>query len=83
VVGTVAALGLFLPSIDKVWGAAPHDENTRERLRMGEVVYLGSTLAVTLLAAYAQGNLAPLYMGFGLALVIVAVQEHSLRHRQA
>jgi hypothetical protein len=79
VVGAVAALGLFLPSLDKTW-----DEGDREhayRVRQGEAVYLGTTAAITLLASYGQGSMGPFVVGFGVALLIVGFQEHALRHR--
>lgn len=81
VVGTVAALGLFLPALDRVWEASPADPDTVQRVRVGQTLYLGTAAAVTLLAAYGQGNPAPFLFGFGLALVIVGVQEYGLRHR--
>lgn len=83
VVGTLAALGLFLPSIDKVWQESPSNGDAVERLRMGEAVYLATALAVTSLAAYGQQSAAPLVFGMGIALLIVAVQEHALRHRES
>lgn len=80
-VGTVAALGLFLPGISKAWDMDPHDPEAVYRCRTGECVYLGTAAAVSLLAAYGQGSPAPFIFGFGLALLIVGAQEHALRHR--
>lgn len=79
VVGTVAALGLFLPGIDKAWEAQPDDRDELARLRMGEGVYLSVAAVLTLLASYANGSAAPFLVGFGLALTIVCVQEYALR----
>jgi hypothetical protein len=78
VVGAVAALGLFLPSIDKTWDES--DSEAAYRCRTGECVYLGATAAITLTASYAYGSMGPFVVGMGLALVIVAFQEHALRH---
>lgn len=80
-VGTVAALGLFLPGIDKAWESSPTDLDVIVRCRTGEAVYLGTAAVITLLACYAQGSAAPFVIGFGLALLIVGMQEHALRHR--
>lgn len=78
VVSTVAALGLFLPGIDKTWNAHPNDPDEVARLRMGEGIYLSVALVLTLLASYANGSTAPFVVGFGLALVIVCAQEYAL-----
>lgn len=83
VVGTVGALGLFLPGIDKAWSAGPNDHDELRRLRFGEGIYLGASLVITLAAAYAQGNAAPVLLGFGLALTIVAAHEYAVRQRPA
>lgn len=80
-VGSVAALGLFLPGISKAWDMNPSDPEAVYRCRTGEVVYLGATAAICLLASYGQGSATPFVFGFGLALLIVGVQEHALRHR--
>jgi hypothetical protein len=80
-VGTVAALGLFLPGISRAWDLNPSDPEAIYRCRTGEAVYLGATAAVCLLASYGNGSPAPFIFGFGLALLIVGVQEHALRHR--
>lgn len=80
-VGTIAALGLFLPGISKAWEMDPADPEAVYRCRTGEAVYLGTAAAVALLAAYGQGSPVPFVFGFGLALLIVGVQEHALRHR--
>lgn len=81
VVGAVAALGLFLPSLDKTWDES--DSEHAYRCRQGEVVYLGAAAAITLLASYGQGSMGPFIVGFGIALLIVGFQEHALRHRSA
>jgi hypothetical protein len=83
VVGTVGALGLFLPGIDKAWSAGPNDHDELRRLRFGEGIYLGSALVLTLAAAYAQGTPAPFVLGFGLACLIVAAHEYAVRQRPA
>lgn len=78
VVGAVAALGLFLPSIDKTW-----DEDDWEmayRCRKGETIYLAAAAGITLLASYGQGSMGPFVVGFGIALLIVGFQEYALRH---
>lgn len=79
VVGAVAALGLFLPSLDKTWDAG--DPEQVYRCRTGEAVYLGAAASITLLASYGQGSMAPFVLGFGIALLIVGFQEYALRHR--
>lgn len=79
VVGTVAALGLFLPGIDKAWQSSPTDHDMIARCRTGECVYLGAAAVLTLLASYGQNSAAPFIVGFGLALLIVGMQEHALR----
>jgi hypothetical protein len=81
VVGAVAALGLFLPSLDKTWEES--DSEHAYRCRQGEAVYLGTAAAITLLASYGQGSMGPFVVGFGVALLIVGFQEHALRHRPA
>lgn len=80
VVGTVAVLGLFLPSLDRVWESDPNDEDAIRRLRMGETLYLSIALVLTLLASFGNGSGAPFLVGFGLALTIVGAQEYALRH---
>lgn len=79
IVSVVAALGLFLPGIDKAWDAHPDDQDELKRLRMGEGIYLSVALVLTLLASFANASSAPFVVGFGLALVIVLVQEYALR----
>jgi hypothetical protein len=81
VVGTVAALGLLLPSLDKVWGSSSSDPEASRVIGTTQAVYLGTAAGVTLLASYAQRSRAPFVLGFGLALVIVAVQEYTRRRR--
>lgn len=83
VVGTVGALGLFLPGIDKAWSSSPADGDELRRLRFGEGIYLTAALVVTLAAAYAQGSTAPVVLGFGLACTIVAAHEYAIRQRPA
>jgi hypothetical protein len=81
VVGTVGALGLFLPGIDKAWSSSPSDGDELRRLRFGEGIYLGAALVLTLAATYAQGTPAPFVLGFGLALAVVAAHEYAVRQR--
>lgn len=81
VVGAVAALGLFLPSIDNTWDQ--DDWEAVYRCRTGEAVYLAAAGAITLLASYGQGSMGPFVVGFGIALLIVGFQEHALRHASA
>jgi hypothetical protein len=83
IVGTVGALGLFLPGIDRAWSAGPGDHDELHRLRFGEGVYLGAALVITLAAAYAQGTPAPFVLGFGLACAVVAAHEYAARQRPA
>lgn len=83
IVGTVGALGLFLPGIDRAWSAGPNDHDELRRLRFGEGVYLGAVLVLTMAAAYAQGTPAPFVLGFGLAVVIVGAHEYAVRQRPA
>jgi|SRR5581483_6307426 len=83
VVGTIGALGLFLPGIDKAWSAGPTDHDELRRLRFGEGVYLGAALVLTLAASYAQGTPAPFVLGFGLALAVVTAHEYAARQQPA
>jgi hypothetical protein len=78
VVGTVGVLGLFLPGIDRAWSSGPSSDEAR-RLRFGEGLYLGAALVLTLAASYANGSSAPLVLGFGLAVAVVAAHEYALR----
>lgn len=77
VVSTVAVLGLFLPSMSEVWEANPDDPAVVDHLRTGELVYLTLALVLTVLASYANGSPAPFVAGFGLAVVIVLMQEYA------
>lgn len=83
IVGTVGALGLFLPGIDRAWSAGPGDHDELKRLRFGEGVYLGAALVLTMAASYAQGTPAPFVLGFGLACAVVAAHEYAVRQRPA
>lgn len=80
VVSTVAGLGLLLPAVDKVWSAHPHDHDVKARLRTGEAIYLSVAAFLTLLSSYANRSSAPFVVGFGLACIIVALQEYALKH---
>lgn len=77
--GTVGIMGLFLPSIETAWKAGPHDADAG-RVRKGEQVYVGAAIAIGLLAAYGQRNVAPLVLCTGMAVLVVAVYEHALRN---
>lgn len=79
VVSTVAALGLFLPGLDRSWQADPRDLDALARLRMGETIYLSVAAVLTLLASYGNRSSAPFLVGFGLALLIVLAQEYALK----
>lgn len=80
-VGPIVGLGIFLPSIDKAWDVDPGDGGELARMRSGEKVYLGASLAIGLLTSYAFRSWAPFLVGFTLALAIVAMQEHALQAR--
>lgn len=77
--GTVGVMGLFLPSIETAWSAAPGSEDAG-RVRKGEQVYVGAAVVVGLAATYAQGNPTPIILCAGFAVLVVAMYEHALRN---
>lgn len=77
IVGTVSALGQFLPGVGEAYKASPTDDEFRQRLRTGERTYLVWAVMLGLLGAYAHRSMTTLWLVLAFAGTAVWMHEHA------
>jgi hypothetical protein len=77
IVGTVSALGQFLPGVGKAYEASPDDSDFAQQLRTSERTYLLWALMLGLLGAYAHKSMTTLWLVLAFAGTAVWMHEHA------
>ena len=80
IIGLVAVLGLFLPSLDTSWKADPGNAELRKRIRTGEFMYLTLATGLGLLASYANRNKTPFVLALVWSLTVISMHEYAINH---
>lgn len=80
VIGLIAVLGLFLPSLDTSWKADPSNTELRKRVRTGELMYLTLAMGLGFLSSYANKNKAPFILAMVWSITVISMHEYAINH---
>lgn len=76
----LGAMGLsvqLMPNLDKIWEADPSDELMLERMRTGQMVFVGIVGFLAIGGALASGSLLPVFVVGSVGLIFLSTQSYA------